>query len=359
MARVLCAMSGGVDSSVAAALLSREGHEVVGIFLRLGAGADAPRSSTRACCSVNDAADAARVADRLGVPFYALNHAESFETIIRYFVSEYNRGRTPNPCARCNQWLKFGSLREQANALGCEYLATGHYARITPDTETGEGACLRRGADRDKDQSYFLFGVPAGNLTSTLFPVGDRTKDQIRRLAHELDLPVANKPDSQEICFVPDNDYRAVLRSRTPGAMRPGRLVDTRGETLGEHPGHQNFTIGQRRGIRQAFGHPVYVVAIDAVENLVTLGRREDLETRVFEVDEVNWLTCQRPRTGSTLEVEAQIRHRTNTVSARVHVTGSDTARVELDEPRHAVTPGQAAVFYRGDTVLGGGWIVG
>ncbi len=363
MARVLCAMSGGVDSSVAAAVLRRAGHDVIGVFLRLGSGADGRsgdetggtlRQNPRACCSVNDARDAARVADRLDIPFYPLNYSREFGRIVDYFVDEYNRGRTPNPCARCNQWIKFGTLLEQATELDCDLIATGHYARVR---HAGNGAELRRGADGEKDQSYFLFTMPRESLGRTLFPVGGMTKSECRGLARELGLPVADKRDSQEICFVPGGDYRAVLESRTPELIAPGPLLDPAGNVVGDHGGHQHFTIGQRRGLGRGFGEPRYVVGIDPARNAVVIGPRELLSRREFEVEETNWVSVEPPADGAEIICDVQIRHRAPAVPALVTVDGDGGARVRFETPQDAVTPGQAAVFYQGDTLLGGGWI--
>jgi tRNA-specific 2-thiouridylase len=328
------------------------------VLLRLGrgAGAEAGTSRSRGCCSVNDARDASRVADRLGIPFYALNYERQFATVIEYFVDEYNSGRTPNPCARCNQWLKFGTLIEQARTLDCDFVATGHYARLDRDEQTG-GALLRRGRDARKDQTYFLFGVPAESLARSMFPVGEHTKEEIRDMARRYDLPVAAKPESQEICFVPDNDYRSLLRERTPHELRAGALVDVDGVQVGDHEGFQLFTVGQRRGLGKAFGRPMYVIATEAATNRVTVGGREHLARQRFAVRELNWLLPARPAPGDAIEAEVQIRYRSRPVSARVTIAEGDRALVELARPKDAVTPGQAAVFYRGDLLLGGGWI--
>jgi tRNA-specific 2-thiouridylase len=355
MSRVLCAMSGGVDSSVAALLLKEAGHQVIGAFLRLGPdAAGAGRDGRhRGCCSVQDSRDAALVASRLGIPFYAMNYQGEFARVIDYFVEEYHRGRTPNPCARCNQWLKFGSLAERARALGCEAVATGHYARI----DHGQGRPrLLRAADPAKDQSYFLFLLPRETLGRTLFPVGGLRKPEVRAIARRAGLPVAEKPDSQEICFVP-GDYREVLRARNPERLLPGRFVDSSGRELGGHQGHQNFTIGQRRGLGVALGSPRYVVAIEPAENLVVLGDREELARTEALVEEVGWLSVDEPPAGISLAAEVQIRHRHRPVPARVTALPGRRAQVEFAEPVEAVTPGQAAVFYSGEVLLGGGWI--
>ncbi len=361
MARILCAMSGGVDSSVAALLLKEAGHEVLGVFMRLGAdatsgaGADSrPGGRHRGCCSIEDSRDAALVASRLEMPFYAMNYQEEFGRIIDYFVDEYHRGRTPNPCARCNQWLKFGSLRERARALRCDAVATGHYARI--DTPAGGQPQLLRAADPAKDQSYFLFLMEREALGETLFPVGGLSKAEVRALARRHGLPVADKPDSQEICFVP-GDYREVLSARGAARIRPGRFVDRGGKDLGAHAGHQNFTIGQRKGLGMAFGAPRYVVAIEPERNEVVIGPREDLSARTAALDDVRWVSILDPAPGETIEAEVQIRHRHRAVPARIRLDGDRGALAEFLQPVEAVTPGQAAVFYRGPVLLGGGWI--
>jgi tRNA-specific 2-thiouridylase len=351
-------MSGGVDSSVAALLLKQAGHEVLGVFLRLGSDAVGhARSTSRACCSVEDSRDAALVAARLDIPYYSLNYKEEFGRIIDYFVEEYHRGRTPNPCVRCNQFLKFGSLREKAEALGCDAIATGHYARIERDASGSPR--LLRALDQEKDQSYFLFLMPRESLQRTLFPVGSYSKSQVRSIARAERLPVAEKPESQEICFVPNDDYREVLRARGPERFRTGRFVDLSGRVLGEHHGHQNFTIGQRRGTGIAAGSPRYVVQIDAQSNTVTLGARDALRRFEVDVDEVGWTSVAPPPIDKPLRVEAQIRHRHKARAATVIPLTPTRVLLRFDEAEEAVTPGQAVVFYDGDVVLGGGWIEG
>ena len=286
--KVVVAMSGGVDSSVAAALLKDDGYDVVGCFMRLGSD-DAAEAADgydnlhddcdpntvklghQGCCSLNDASDARLVAAMLDVPFYVLNFKKDFGRVIDYFVSEYNAGRTPNPCVRCNDWLKFGRMAAYARSIDADFIASGHYARIV---HAPHRTTLMRGRDRRKDQSYVLFGVGRDELHRMLLPIGDLEKDAVRQVAEQRGLPVFDKPDSQEICFVPDNDYARLVRRRTPQQVRPGAIVDEAGRVLGEHDGHQHFTIGQRRGLSVSLGHPIYVTHIDAQANTVTVGDR-------------------------------------------------------------------------------------
>ena len=367
--KVVVAMSGGVDSSVAAALLVRQGYEVLGVFMRLGSpdGVDAheqvecsttagARSSKQGCCSVLDAADARRVAAALDIPLYVLNFQEDFGRVIDYFVAEYNRGRTPNPCVRCNDWLKFGKLAQYAEAVGADYVASGHYARIGIDPLTNSKALLR-GLDPRKDQSYVLFGMTHHALQHTLLPIGDFEKPAVRAIAEELKLPVYNKPDSQEICFVPDQDYAALVKRRTPEAVKPGQLVDPAGAVIGAHPGHQHFTIGQRRGLKLALGHPVYVADIDPQTNRVTLAQRDQLEKKSLIANQVNWLTSRPINLGESFNCSAKIRYNHPPQPARATLTAPDQLRVDFDQPQSAITPGQAVVLYDAELVLGGGWI--
>jgi tRNA-specific 2-thiouridylase len=366
--KVVCAMSGGVDSSVAAALLLREGYDVLGVFLRLGSpkGVETPdtaacstdpakRSHKQGCCSVNDAADARRVAGILGIPFYVLNFEDSFSRIVDNFVSEYNAGRTPNPCVRCNDWLKFGRLAQYADAVGADFVASGHYARIGVDPLTGTKA-LMRGLDHRKDQSYVLFGMQPNKLDRTLLPIGDMEKPRVRELANELNLPTYNKPDSQEICFVPDHDYAALVRRHDPQRVRTGPLVASSGEVIGEHPGHQHFTIGQRKGIGVARGVPLYVINIDASSNTVTLGDRDALHRRGLVASQINVLSPRVER-GRAIPCTAKIRYNHSPQPATLTVIGDDQLEVIFDSPQTAVTPGQAVVCYDNDVVLAGGWI--
>lgn len=370
--KVLVAMSGGVDSSVAAALLKAQGCRVVGVFMRLGSERDdspvdlfdpaaacrfeedascpsplVSRPSRQGCCSLNDAADARLVAAMLDIPFYVLNFRKDFGRIIDYFVAEYNAGRTPNPCVRCNDWLKFGRLVDYARSIDADYVATGHYARIR------EGRLLR-GVDAAKDQSYVLFGTPRHQLDHMLLPIGDLPKSRVRRIAADLNLPVFDKPDSQEICFVPDNDYGRLVERVSPDSVQPGPIVDTHGATLGEHPGHQHFTIGQRRGLGVALGHKLYVIDKDPRHNTVTVGVRDDLMARGLVASQTNWLID--PPTTPT-PCTARIRYNAAPQPARVVATADDALEVRFDHPQSAIAPGQAVVCYDGDRVLGGGWI--
>ncbi len=370
--KVLLAMSGGVDSSVAAALLQREGYEVVGCFMRLGSDdsleaadgydnlspqaarqvacdpARPQKKHKQGCCSVNDADDARIVAAILGIPFYVMNFKKDFGRIIDYFVDEYNDGRTPNPCVRCNDWLKFGKLHDYAQSIDCDYVASGHYAQVVD----GE---LRRGIDRGKDQSYVLFGSPRDRLDHMLLPIGGMQKSAVRQLADDFDLPVFNKPDSQEICFVPDNDYAKLVERRTPGGFETGDILDTDGNPIGEHTGQQHFTLGQRRGVGVALGYPIYVVDKDPVANTVTVGGKADLMSRGCTANQTNWLIGDVP--ADWRDCQAKVRYNSDPVPARVRATGDDALEVAFVDPVLAVTPGQAVVVYDGDRVMGGGWI--
>jgi len=349
--KVLMAMSGGVDSSVAAALLVREGYEVVGCFMRLGSpgeSVDDLQIGHKGCCSINDAADARLVAAELGIPFYVCNFKKEFSRIIDYFVGAYNDGLTPNPCVRCNDWLKFGKLHSYARQIGARYVASGHYARI-------EDGALLRGVDHGKDQSYVLFGTPRDRIDEMLLPIGGYRKSQVRDLARQFGLRVFDKPDSQEICFVPDDDYAGLVERRSDGGFEAGSIIDRDGKTIGTHEGHQHFTIGQRRGVGVALGYPIYVVEKNATDNTVTVGSRDDLLAGGCVAAETNWL-CE-PEPDTWTPCGAQIRYNAEPVPARVRSTARDRLEVRFDEPQFAVAPGQAVVCYEGDRVLGGGWI--
>ena len=366
--RVVLAMSGGVDSSAAAVLLARQGYEVVGLFMRSGAAVEAcgtgpalpvlgevtaGKPNRQGCCSAADAADARRVADRLDVPFHALNFSEAFGRIKDYFADEYLAGRTPNPCVVCNTWLKFGKLWEFAESVGADAIASGHYARIEVD-EHGMPTLLR-GVDRGKDQSYVLFGLDPDLLDRVIFPLGGYQKPEIRALAAEAGLRVADKPDSQEICFVPDQDHAAFIRRYRDGVETAGEFVDAAGTVLGEHGGYERFTVGQRRGLGIALGTPRFVTKIDPATRRVTLGSHDDLAVDRLTADRTNWL-CPPP--AGRFDCTAKVRYRGEPVPAVAEVDG-DELRVRFPSPQHGVSPGQACVLYDDDRVLGGGWIAG
>ncbi|MEX0655752.1 MAG: tRNA 2-thiouridine(34) synthase MnmA [Phycisphaeraceae bacterium] len=381
--KVLVAMSGGVDSSVTAALLKQQGYEVVGCFMRLGSDdaveaaegydnmfegacdpAKQPKANRQGCCSVNDASDARLVAAMLDIPFYVLNFKKDFGRIINYFVDEYNAGRTPNPCVRCNDWLKFGKLYDYAQSIDADYIASGHYARIhRPSRGLRSNATkprisraqLLRGVDHHKDQSYVLFGSPRDRIDHMLLPIGEMQKQEVRQIAEDFNLPVFDKPDSQEICFVPDNDYARLVRRRSPDGVSEGDVLDPQGNVVGTHPGHQHFTIGQRRGLGIALGYPIYVTHRDPHGNTVTVGQKDDLLATACTARQTNWLTDDVPR--DWRPCEAKTRYNSQPVPAEVRATGDDALEVRFAEPMEAVTPGQAVVCYAGDVVLGGGWI--
>ncbi len=351
--RAVIAMSGGVDSSVTAAILARQGYDAVGISMRLYS---TPQESyTKSCCSPDDLFDARAVADSLGIPFYVANYEEEFQKrVISYFVDEYRRGRTPNPCVACNDHLKFDILLKRSLALGAKYLTTGHFARID---RSGDQPKLLRGVDRSKDQSYFLFGLPREALGRILFPLGELTKDEVRAVAREMGLETAEKPESQEICFVGGGDYKefvADLLSREE--TTPGQIVTEQGEVLGDHDGIHQFTVGQRRGLGISYHEALYVKAIRPDDGTVVVGGKDNLHSRGLIAERCNWLSFERPP--GPLECSVKIRYAGEPKPALVTV-GADaqTAFVEFEEPERAVTPGQAVVFYRGEEVLGGGWI--
>ena len=346
-------MSGGVDSSVAGYLLREQGNEVVGVTMKVWPQDCISRAEDK-CCGPQAVADARAVAHSLGIPHYVVDEADQFErTVIDYFTSEYQAGRTPNPCVMCNEKLKFGNLWAKAHALGCDYIATGHYAIIEHHQDR---AVLRKGVDPRKDQSYFLFSLRQAQLQRALTPLGAMHKSQIRQIARSLGLKVADKVDSQEICFVPGNDYKAFLRSHLgEKEFHRGEIYDVDGNFLGEHAGIELFTIGQRKGLPGGSPRPRYVVDLDPETNRVIVGDVDDLICTDFEIDRINWAT------GDLLNYEAEltvkIRYSHPGTKATVERIGEDRARIRLHEPQRAVTPGQAAVIYAGDIVVGGGWI--
>jgi tRNA-specific 2-thiouridylase len=351
--RVLVGMSGGVDSSVTAYLLKRDGWDVIGVTMKVWPQDCISRAEDK-CCGPSAIADARGVAHALGIPHYVVDEADQFEKlVIDYFSSEYRAGRTPNPCVMCNEKLKFGNLWTKAAALGADYIATGHYAIIEHHENR---AVLRRGLDDRKDQSYFLFSLRQPQLQRALTPLGGMTKPQIRDIARELGLKVADKVDSQEICFVPGNDYKAFLRSHLGESdFHPGGIYDTAGKYLAPHEGIEMFTIGQRKGLPGGSPYPLYVIDIDAENSRVIVGREEELVREEFEIDNANWHIAD---ITEPLEVTVKIRYAHPGAAAIVHPAENGRHRVQLVEPQRAVTPGQAAVLYVGDQVVGGGWIV-
>ena len=359
-------MSGGVDSSTVAAMLRAEGHNLVGLTMqlwnqrRLAGHEGMPEAVQGRCCSLDDVYDARRVADTIGIPYYVVNHERRFEDeVVRPFVSEYLSGRTPIPCSLCNNHLKFDQLLITARQIGAERLATGHYARIEFDSAGGRWL-LKRAADASRDQTYFLFGLTQEQLSRTLFPLGGLLKSEVREIARRHGLALADKPDSQEICFVPGGDYKKFLDAylAEQGDSLPdtsGELVSSSGEVLATHSGIHNFTVGQRKGLGVATGSPLYVIQINGERRQVVVGDGDQLYSRSLRAKRVNWIAMEQP--GSALRLGVKIRHRHEPASATVEAVGTDEAVVTFNQPQRAITPGQAAVFYDGDVVVGGGWI--
>lgn len=347
-------MSGGVDSSVAAALLAEAGHEVIGLSMQLYDQRDG-ESGYGSCCSLDDLHDAGRVARRLNIPHYIVNFEREFQrTVVANFVDEYIAGRTPIPCAHCNSDLKFATLLDRSMAYGAEVVATGHYARIDVDAETGRRV-LRRGVDASKDQTYFLFSLTQEQLARASFPVGDLSKEAVRGVARRLGLSVAEKPDSQEICFVPDGDYAAFIERKTGDLESGGSIVSQTGEVLGRHGGVHRFTVGQRKGLGIAAAEPMYVLQLRPAEKTIVVGLRPELERTSLTASQVNWIAGTAPV--GPLRVTAQIRHRHQPAAGTARALDNNRAAMDFDAPVMAVTPGQAVVFYDGDMVVGGGWI--
>ena len=360
-------MSGGVDSSTVAAMLRAEGHNIIGLTMqlwnqrRLAGREGMPESVQGRCCSIDDVYDARRVAQQIGIPYYVVNHEDRFERdVVRPFVEEYLSGRTPIPCSLCNNHLKFDQLLIVAQQIGAERVATGHYARVAYDEVRGRWL-LRRPADLSKDQTYFLFGLTQDQLSRTLFPLGDMKKPQVRELAATHGLAIAEKPDSQEICFVPGGDYKRFIDAylAEQGESLPdtsGELVTTRGDVIGEHTGIHNFTVGQRKGLGVATGSPLYVIQISGAQKQVVVGGDEHLYSRILRTKRVNLISVAELQ--EPMRVAVKIRHRHEPAAATIERSGVDEILATFDEPQRAITPGQAAVFYDGDIVVGGGWIV-
>jgi tRNA-specific 2-thiouridylase len=351
--RIVVAMSGGVDSSVAACLLKESGYEVIGVTMRIWRREE--EGQLNRCCGAADVEDARRVAQQLGIPFYAVNLEEEFEReVIRYFCEEYERGRTPNPCILCNEKVKFGVLLKKALDLKADGLSTGHYARLTRDEGSGR-YLLKKGIDPRKDQSYVLFSLTQEQLRLTLFPLGEYRKEEVRKRALQLSLRVHDKPESQEVCFIQESSYHSFLSQRLKDSIGPGPMVDKNGTVLGRHKGIPFYTIGQRRGLGLAKGKPLYVIRIDRPRNTVVVGEERETYCDRFVVDSVNWVLPQKMNPSFSTQVKIRYNHPGS--EALLYPKGEREVEVKFITPQKAVTPGQAAVFYDGDTVLGGGWI--
>jgi len=345
MARVVAAMSGGVDSSVTAALLKEQGHEVIGVHMKLH---DAnPGAEAGTCCGLDDALDARRVADQLGIPFYVMNLREAFQkAVMDDFATNYIRGYTPNPCIHCNGVLKFRVLLQRSLALGASHLATGHYARIA------RGPMLRRAIDPAKDQSYFLFPITSKALAKTMFPLGGMTKPEVRAHANRFGLRTAQKPESMDVCFLPEHNHTDFVKGLRPEVDASGEIVDESGRVLGYHDAYFRYTVGQRKGLGVALGYPAYVIRVEPETKRVVVGTKDSLVHHGLHARDCNWF--RDPVEGEKLDV--RIRHRGGTLPCTIHPDG-DNVTVSFLEPGRAVSPGQAAVFYQGDVVVGGGWI--
>src|SRR3984957_9239367 len=363
---IAVAMSGGVDSSAVAAMLRADGHNIIGLTMqlwnqrRLSGHAGMPESVQGRCCSIDDVYDARRVAETLGIPYYVVNHEERFEReVVRPFVEEYLAGRTPIPCSLCNNHLKFDQLLVVARQIGADQIATGHYAQVVFDEKIGRWL-LKRPTDRSKDQTYFLFGLTQEQLSRTLFPLGGMTKPEVRELARKHQLVIAEKPDSQEICFVPGGDYKAFLEAYlaeqgTSTTETAGEMVTTDGKVIGEHAGVHNFTVGQRKGLGVATGSPLYVIQIKNDTRQVVVGKDEELYSTTLRTRRVNLISAA--ELTEPKRVTVKIRHKHQPAPAMIQSQRPDEVLVTFDEPQRALTPGQAAVFYEGDLVVGGGWI--
>ena len=355
--RVMIGMSGGVDSSVAAYLLKEQGYEVIGVTMKLWQDDEEYDliENEGGCCSLEAVEDARHVAEKLGIPFYVLNFKDVFrEKVIDYFIDEYLQGRTPNPCIACNKHIKFDDLYRRARELGCDYVATGHYAKIEKDEETGRYLLVKSVTDK-KDQTYALYNMTQEQLEHTLLPIGYYEKDKVREMAKELGLDVHNKPDSQEICFVKDNDYANYVKRHAKKDIKEGNFVDTKGNILGKHKGIVFYTIGQRKGLGVAFGKPMFVLDIDPNTNNVILGSNDDLFSKELIAKDVNLIKID--EITEPIRVEAKIRYSAKSAAATVYNNGKNSVRIVFDEPQRAITKGQSVVMYDGDVVVGGGII--
>lgn len=354
--RVVIGMSGGVDSSVAAYLLKEQGYDVIGITMQIWQDMrEDVFEKEGGCCSLSAAEDARRVCSKLDIPFYVVNFKEIFEKkVIDYFVDEYFQGRTPNPCIACNRHIKFDALLNKAKALEADYISTGHYARVAFD-EKYNRYVLKKSATLKKDQTYALYNLTQEQLSATVMPLGDYTKDVVRQIAYEQRLGVASKPDSQEICFVDDDDYGRFLSERKPGAIKPGYFVDTKGNVLGKHNGIVNYTVGQRKGLGIALGKPMFVVELIPDKNLVVLGDETEVFSKELIASDVNLILYEKLTV--PIKVKAKIRYSAQEADCMVEPLAGDKIRVVFDEPQRAITPGQAVVLYDGDYVVGGGTI--
>ncbi|WP_019552996.1 tRNA 2-thiouridine(34) synthase MnmA [Propionispira raffinosivorans] len=354
---VVVAMSGGVDSSLTAALLVREGYNVIGVTMRLSDDSrDYDENEDRGCCSLKAVDDARRVAEIIGIPHYVMNFRDMFQkTVVDYFLDEYVHGRTPNPCIACNRYVKFEGLLQRCREIGADYVATGHYAKIEQDEHSGR-YLLRKGIDVLKDQSYALYHLNQKSLQHFMMPLGTYTKVETRELAEEFNLPVAHKPDSQEICFVPNDDYKAYLEDKVPQALQPGNIVDLQGNVLGRHKGVPLYTIGQRKGLGIAAKTPLYVVELNLKQHLVVVGEDKDTFTNGLIANDMNWITIDELK--DPMQVMAKVRYGNKEGAALISPLKDGLVKVVFDKPQRAVTPGQSVVFYENDSVVGGGNIV-
>ena len=351
--KVMIGMSGGVDSSVAAALLLRQGFEVIGVTMQIWP--DCKDADAGSCCSLSAVDDARRVANKLGIPYYVLNFKDIFEKeVITYFKSEYLKGKTPNPCIACNKYVKFEHLLNKACAMGIDYIATGHYANIEYD-DVRKRFILKKSVNTKKDQTYVLYNMTQFQLSNTILPIGNFNKDEIRKIAEDIDLEVASKPDSQEICFVQNNDYASFIKKNSDVDIKEGNFIDINGNAIGRHNGIIHYTIGQRKGLGIAFGKPMYVVDINAIDNTVVLGEHKDIYRNSLIANNVNLISID--KLGEPLRVKAKIRYSAKEENATIYPLESNKINVVFDDPQRAITPGQAVVFYDGDIVVGGGTI--